>query len=143
MVGEVGMHGDITGSIITCIIRVHQCLGPGFVEKIYRRALIVECARRGIRIETEKEVNIYYEGVHVGRHVLDLLVEGKVIVELKTVEALSKAHYKQVRSYLRATDLEIALLVNFADVRSDVRRIEARSVRPISTRASEAQEDRG
>ena len=130
MAGELGMYAfdsdALTARIINCIIRVHQGLGPGFVEKVYRRALIVEFGKQRVSIETEKEVDVHYEGVLVGRHVLDILVEGRVIVELKTVEALSHAHYAQVRSYLRATNLKVALLVNFSDVRADFRRIVAR-----------------
>ncbi len=79
---------------------------------------------RGLQVETEKEVIIYYEGEEVGKHRLDILVENRVIVELKTVEDLSKAHYAQVRSYLKATNLRIGFLVNFAGHKADFRRIE-------------------
>jgi GxxExxY protein len=73
---------------------------------------------------TEGEIDIHYEGDVVGRYRLDLIVEGQVIVELKTVEDLAKAHYAQVRSYLRATGLSIALLANFSREKADYRRIE-------------------
>ncbi|MEW6619825.1 MAG: GxxExxY protein [bacterium] len=76
------------------------------------------------RVETEKEILIYYEGEEVGKHRLDILVESKVIVELKTVEELSKAHYAQVRSYLKATGVKVAILVNFAKEKADFRRVE-------------------
>lgn len=115
----------LSGRIIHCIIKVHQTLGPGFLESVYRRALIVELRKQHLAIEVEKEIRILYDGVQVGTHRLDLLVDGRVIVELKTVEALSKAHYAQVRSYLVATGMKLALLVNFAEERADFRRIEA------------------
>lgn len=115
---------DLTGRVIRCIIHVHQALGPGFLESVYRRALLVELRNQDLASESEKEVAVYYDGQEVGRHRLDLLVEGQLIVELKTVEALSKAHYAQVRSYLGATRLDLALLVNFAEDRADFRRIE-------------------
>jgi GxxExxY protein len=117
--------GDrLTGRVIQCIIHVHQTLGPGFLESVYRRALLIELRKQDLTTEAEKEVVVYYDGRKVGRHRLDLLVEGQLILELKTVEALSKAHYAQVRSYLRATRLNVALLVNFADDRADFRRVE-------------------
>ena len=115
---------NLTREIIGKIIRVHQALGPGFLEKVYQKALIFELERSSLRVETEKEVVIRYEDQEVGRHRLDLLVEGKVIVELKTVENLSHAHYAQIRSYLKATGLKIGLLVNLSSVMADFRRIE-------------------
>jgi GxxExxY protein len=123
---EIGIYrrDKLTEKIIRCIIQVHQTLGPGFLESVYRRALLIELRKQGLTIEAEKEVIVYYDGQKVGRHRLDLLVEGQVIVELKTVEALSKAYYAQVRSYLKATGLGLALLVNFAEERADFRRIE-------------------
>ncbi|MGH7465935.1 MAG: GxxExxY protein [Longimicrobiales bacterium] len=122
---EIEYRGDtLTGRVIRCIIHVHQTLGPGFLESVYRRALLIELRKQHLATEAEKEVVVYYDGQQVGRHRLDLLVEGQVILELKTVEALSKAHYAQVRSYLRATQLDLALLVNFADDRADFRRVE-------------------
>ncbi|MEW6620662.1 MAG: GxxExxY protein [bacterium] len=109
----------LTEIIIQCIIKVHQTPGPGFLESIYRRAMVIELTKQGLRVETEKEILIYYEGEEVGKHRLDILVESKVIVELKTVEELSKAHYAQVRSYLKATGVKVAILVNFAKEKAD------------------------
>ena len=114
----------VTEAIIECIIRVHQILGPGFLESIYQRALVIELEKRELGVESEKEVTVFYDQQEVGRHRLDLVVEDKVIVELKTVEELSKAHYAQARSYLKATGLKTALLVNFAKEKADFRRIE-------------------
>ncbi|MGH7555867.1 MAG: GxxExxY protein [Longimicrobiales bacterium] len=116
----------LTERIIDCIIRVHRTLGPGFLEKVYRRALLFELREQGLTTETEKQFTVYYGGKAVGQHRLDLLVEGRVILELKTVECLSKAHYAQVRSYLKASGLPLALLVNFSEELANFRRIEAR-----------------
>lgn len=116
---------ELTGRMIQSIISVHQTLGPGFVEKVYRRALLIELGKHELSSEAEKSIVIYYDRHDVGRHRLDLVVEGRVIIELKTVEALSRAHYAQVRSYLKATGLHVALLVNFADHRADFRCIDA------------------
>ena len=114
----------LTELIIQSIIRVHQILGPGFLESIYRKALMIELMKQELNVETEKEAVVYYEAEEVGRHRLDIVVEDRVIIELKTVEELSKAHYAQVRSYLKATGLKIGLLVNFAKEKADFRRIE-------------------
>lgn len=115
---------ELTGRVIQCIIEVHQTLGPGFLESVYRRAMLIELRRQGLGADTEKVVVVYYAGEEVGRHRIDILVEEQLILELKTVEALCKAHYAQVRSYLRATRLETALLINFATDRADFRRVQ-------------------
>ena len=116
---------SLTERIIPCIIKVHQTLGPGFLESIYRNALIIELDRFGLRAKMEKAIPVYYEGTEVGRHRLDILVEDVVILELKTVEHLGKSHYAQIRSYLKASGLKVGMLVNFAKDRADFRRVEA------------------
>ncbi len=115
---------ELSFKIIECIIRVHSTLGPGFLEKIYRNALAIELRKNGFEVELEKEIVVFYEGEEVGVHRLDILVEGKAIIETKTVEQLGKAHYAQVRSYLRATGLTLGILVNFAGVSADFRRVD-------------------
>jgi GxxExxY protein len=115
----------LTKTIIECIIKVHKTLGPGFLESIYRKSLLIELRRRNLFVEMEKEITVFYLKQEVGCHRLDMLVEKRVIVELKTVQDLSHAHYAQVRSYLKATNLRIAILVNFSKEKADFRRIEA------------------
>ena len=118
-----GIDDPLTHSIIDAIIHVHQVLGPGFGEIIYRRALVLELRKRGIAVAAEVEINVTYDGQTVGQYRLDLVVENRVIVELKAVEELAKVHYSQVRSYLRAAGLPVALLVNFALPKADWRRV--------------------
>jgi len=115
----------LTDRIIHCVVRVHRTLGPGFLESVYRNALLIELRSSGLNAEHECAVRIFYGGQEVGVHRLDILVEQRVIVELKTVDYLAAAHYAQVRSYLKATGLKLALLVNFSKERSDFRRIES------------------
>lgn len=117
-------HQALTEQIIGCIVKVHRALGPGFLEAIYRRALLIEIRRCGLNVETEKEVSVFYEGEPVGVHRLDLVVEGTVVLELKAVPEFAAAHYEQVRSYLRASGLSVGLLVNFGKERSEFRRVE-------------------
>ena len=115
---------SLTEKIIQAIIRVHQTLGPGFLERIYHNALVVELSKQVLHVESEKQIDVYYEEELVGTHRLDLLVENQVIVELKTVEKLVGVHYAQLRSYLRATGLQVGLLVNLASEKADYRRVE-------------------
>lgn len=115
---------DLTGRIINAIIAVHRTLGPGFLESIYRNSLMLELRRQHLEVEHEKEIAIYYDGAEVGRHRLDLPVEGCIVLELKTVEELGRAHYAQLRSYLKASMCTTGFLVNFAGDRADFRRID-------------------
>ncbi len=108
---------------IGAMIEVHKELGPGFLETVYHRALELELTLRGIRYKSEEEIAVSYKGNTIGIHRLDLLIEDQLIVELKTVERIGKKHYAQVRSYLTATDLKTALLVNFSDYSLDPRRV--------------------
>jgi GxxExxY protein len=124
MRGMRGMEGELTGRVIGCIIEVHRTLGPGFLEAIYRRALHIELGRCGISAEAERGVVVRYHGEVVGRHRMDLVVEGRLVLELKAVVALNRAHYAQLRSCLKAARLEYGLLVNFAGERADFRRVE-------------------
>lgn len=113
----------LTGRVIKAAIDVHTALGPGFVESVYQRALVVQLAAAGLGLGTEVQVPIHHLGVVVGRHEIDLLVEGTVIVELKAVSRLADIHFAQVRSYLAATGLKIGLLFNFGVFRLQTRRV--------------------
>jgi len=123
-------HEALTNQIIGCIVIVHRTLGPGFVEVIYRRALAIEMRRCGLQVEVEKEVAVYYAGELVGTHRLDLVVNGAVVLELKAASDLAAAHYEQLRSYLRASGIEVGLLVNFGKERSDFRRVDVPATNP-------------
>lgn len=118
---------EITEQIIRAVIKVHRTLGPGFLESVYQNSLLIELENQGLRIEPEKAIVVTYEGKPVGNHRLDLVVEERIIVELKAVEDLSQSHYAQLRSYLKASRLETGLLINFAKEKADFRRVEVRS----------------
>ena len=127
--GERGEKGkeewdDLIYRVIGCMIEVHKRLGPGFLENVYHRAVEVELGQQGIGFESEKEISLEYRGQKIGIHRLDLFVEEQLVVELKTVEALVKKHYAQVRSYLKAVGKPVGLLVNFSDYQLDARRVE-------------------
>lgn len=114
---------DLSNKIIRSAIEVHKKLGPGFLESIYQEALPIQLEKDGMKFESQKEIKIYFEGRVVGIHKLDLVVEGKVILELKTVRSFDDSHMAQVLSYLKATGLKIGLLLNFAKATLDIKRV--------------------
>ena len=117
---------DRTGRIIGAAIEGHRTLGPGFLEIVYEHALRVELSRRGIPFVGQVEVSVVYHGIEVGTHVLDLLVEDEVVVELKAVRRLEDIHFVIVRSYLKALARGNALLLNFAASTLEIKRVCAR-----------------
>jgi GxxExxY protein len=114
---------DLSGRIIGAAIRVHQELGPGFLEAIYEEALGIELDEIGLRYERQLPVKITYREKPVGEHRLDLLVEGKVVVELKAVVDFDPIHFAVTRSYLKATGCELGLLLNFATPALSIKRV--------------------
>ncbi len=115
---------DLTDKIISACINVHKELGPGFLESIYHNVLKIELERQKLAFESEKEVEVRYCDIEIGIHKIDLFVESQIVVELKTVEDLNKKCYAQVRSYIKALNKEVGLLINFADFTLDVRMVE-------------------
>ena len=111
--------------VIGAAIEVHRELGPGLPEEAYEGALAVEFKARGISFERQKLVEIFYKGVKVGRGRVDLFVEDKLIVEIKSVDALASMHRLQVVSYMRILSQQLALLINFnvPQLKDGIRRI--------------------
>jgi GxxExxY protein len=103
----------ITNAILGAAIEVHRILGPGFLESVYKEALAIEFAKRGIAFHRQGAINLQYKDQRIGEGRLDFLVEGKVIVELKAVEAISPLHSAQMISYLKMTRLRLGLILNF------------------------------
>lgn len=103
----------IAKTIVDCAIEVHRILGPGYLEPVYENALFVELESRGLKVERQKGVNISYKGHDVGEGRMDLVAEKEVIIELKAVEALAPIHTAQVIAYLKATKIQLGLLINF------------------------------
>ena len=117
----------LTGEIVGAAIEVHRELGgPGLLEEIYESAMMYELRLRGLTVEQQVAVPILYKGHNIKKpHFLDLLVEGRVVVELKAVEKCSKLFESQLLTYLRLTQLNVGLLINFgeAQIRHGVRRV--------------------
>jgi len=114
---------ELSERVIAAAIRVHKELGPGFLESMYEEALAIELAHAGISFEKQKLLPVFYREHVIGEHRLDLLVEGKLILELKAISQLEKIHFAIVRSYLKASNLDDALLLNFASTRLVVKRV--------------------
>jgi len=113
----------LTYRIIGCAQAVHRALGPGFPEAIYHKALAHELARARIPFDSEWPVQVCYDGIICGKFRVDLVVNGKVIVELKALAGLTAEHLAQAISYLKATNLRLALLINFGRKNLEVRRV--------------------
>ena len=108
-----GKHADVTGKIIRAFFAVYNQLGYGFLEKVYGNATAHEATKLGLHVAPQKEILVYYDGIVVGEYFADLLVNGLVIVEIKAVRKLLPEHEAQLLNYLKATPIEVGLLLNF------------------------------
>jgi GxxExxY protein len=106
-------HRDLTEKIIQCCFKVHNTLGFGFLEMVYENALVIELSKAGLIIKQQHPIQVYYDGQTVGDYQVDILVEGKVILELKSVDRIIDIHEIQLKNYLKATGIEVGLLINF------------------------------
>jgi len=104
---------ELTGQIIKVFYKVYNTLGHGFIESVYHNAMILELVGQGLIVETEKPIAVYYFDRIVGTFSADLLVNEKILIELKAKESIHPAHETQLTNYLRATEIEIGLLFNF------------------------------
>ena len=104
---------ELTHQIIDAAYRVHKILGYGFLEKVYRNALMIEFRKIGLRAECERPLKILYASEVVGDYVCDIVVENKVIIELKAVKEINDIHEVQLVNYLKGTGIEVGLLINF------------------------------
>lgn len=106
-------HSETTGAIIKVFYKVYNELGYGFLEKVYENAMVIELREMGLVVEQQKPIWVYYQGQLVGEYFADLVVNNSVIVELKSGESIARAHEVQLINYLRATEFEVGLLLNF------------------------------
>ena len=115
---------ELTGKIIGAAIEVHRQLGPGFIESIYENALVHELRKRGLKLEQQLEAPVIYDGsVEVGKHRLDLLVAGEIVIDLKAISELLDVHFAIMKSQLRAVKKKHGLLLNFAKVKLEAKRV--------------------
>ncbi len=117
------IYPELSYEIINIAFEVHNTLGPGFVEEIYEESMAHEFELRGIPYERQKEVIVSYKGRKVGKHRIDLVVDGKIILELKAVSELTDVFRQRTLSYPKATNLKLGLLINFGSSRVQHERI--------------------
>ena len=114
----------LTAKIIACCYQVHRALGPGFIERIYLNALKIALQKMNLEYEEEKEFSVSYNGEKVGKFRVDLVIEAKVIVELKAIEGrMPKIFESQLISYLKAANFKVGLLINFGNRSCHIRRL--------------------
>ncbi len=104
---------DLAYRVNGATLEVHKELGPGLLEILYENALCLELSRRSIRYERQKEYEVNYKGMSIGTHILDIVIEDKIVLELKAVEKFSSVHQAQILSYLKISNKRLAFLINF------------------------------
>lgn len=120
------LYEEITNKILAACFEVSTELGSGFLESVYQNALMIALQEKGLTIEREYPLAVSFRGQIVGQFYADILVEGKIILELKAVSALSDIHKAQVINYLKATGIEVGLLINFGNPKLEYRRFDNR-----------------
>jgi GxxExxY protein len=118
-------HSELTRSILGCCFEVMRELGPGFLEKVYKNALLMAMRQKGLQVEVERSYNVVFRGKIIGRYVADLVVNDTVIVELKCCEKLIGEHQAQLFNYLKVSGLPVGLLVNFRRRKLDWKRLQS------------------
>lgn len=121
------IHKELTDQIIRSFYDVYNILGYGFLERVYQRALFLELKSRGLQVEFQKQILVYYKKVKVGEYYADLIVNDQVVIELKCASTLIEAHEKQLLNYLKSTRLEVGLLLNFGVVPEFKRKVFSQS----------------
>ena len=116
-------HKEITGKILEAFFTVYNELGYGFLEKVYERAMQIELKKLGVSVTAQVPIPVYYDEILVGEYYADLLVENKVIVELKAANGIVDQFEAQLLNYLKATEIEVGLLLNFGPEPQHLRRV--------------------
>lgn len=113
---------SITEKIIGCAYKVYNTMGYGFLESVYEKCLLIELRKTGLNSEYQKQIIVNYEGEVVGNFIADIFVEDSIILELKSVKNLAKAHEVQLVNYLVATEKNVGLLINFGEDKVEIKR---------------------
>lgn len=110
---EEYIHKELSSKIIECFYKVYNSLGYGFLEKVYENALKIELEAAGLTVERQKPIKVFYNSLTVGQYFADLVVNNLIIIELKAAESVCEEHENQLINYLKATEIEVGLLLNF------------------------------
>ena len=113
---------DVTDTLIGCAYRVYNKMGFGFLESVYEKCLLIELRKAGLDVESQKPVTVYYENEIVGEFVADIIVNDTIILELKSVRRIIKAHEVQLVNYLVATGKPVGLILNFGERKVEIKR---------------------
>jgi len=117
------IYEELSFQVMSVAFEVHNVLGAGFLEKVYENALVEEFEIRDIKVETQKEINVLYKGEGVGMFYADMLVEAKIIIELKSVDKLTRLHEAQLLNYLKATGIKLGYLINMGSKSVEYKRL--------------------
>ena len=117
------LHKDISFQIIAAVYEVHNVLGFGFLESVYQKALVKELRLKDLKTEEQKEIRVRYKGEDVGSFYADIVVNDDIILELKALESLTKAHEAQLLNYLKGTGLKLGFLINFGKEKATYKRM--------------------
>ena len=120
------LHAELTGKILEACFEVSNELGAGFIESVYEKALQVTFLQKGIAVERQIPLHVSFRGVIVGDFTADMIIEGKVLLELKAADGLSNQHFAQLLNYLKATGLEVGMAINFGTPKIQYRRFDNR-----------------
>jgi GxxExxY protein len=113
---------QLTEQIIGCAYCVYNRMGFGYLESVYEKCLLIELQKEGLNVESQKPITVFYEGETVGEFIADIVVEDTIILELKSVRQVAKAHEAQLVNYLVATGKPVGLIINFGEYKVDVKR---------------------
>ena len=122
MIRDADGLNEVTKRIIGCAYAVSNSLGAGFLEKVYENALGHELRKAGLRVQQQQPISVVYDGIVVGDYLADIVVEDSVVVELKAVKAFDDVHFAQCINYLKATGMQICLLINFGQPKIEIKR---------------------
>jgi len=116
------LYEDLSQKIIACTYKVYNVMGFGYLESVYEKCLLIELRRIGLVVESQKPIIVRYLDQIVGNFVADIVVEDKIIIELKSIKRIMKAHEVQLVNYLTATGIEVGLIINFAEKEVQLKR---------------------
>lgn len=119
----VAIQDPLTERVIACAFKVQNTLGCGFLEKVYENAMVHECRKASLAVANQHSIRVHYDGIVVGEYAADLLIENRLLVELKAVKALDDIHLAQCLNYLKATGIKVCLLINFGKPELEFRRV--------------------
>jgi len=117
------VYKDLSYQIIKAALETHNILGAGFLEKVYENALIIKLKQYGLKAEQQLPIKVLFEGAMVGDYYADIVVDGKVILELKCVESITSIHEAQLINYLKATGMKLGIIINFAKPKLEYKRM--------------------